>query len=145
MILKRSGSSEGLWSSVSEEKLVPFWELITALESPVLAIQMWSSITSMTMAQLPDLSLTDVWFWRMNISSASLKPFLRASSGFEGKLGWLAMILCKLSRRNSAQPWPPWPSNTAKKLAYFMPWAKGSSGLDPGFLRSRTMLILSSL
>ena len=54
-------------------------------------------------------------------------------------------MLCKLSLKNSAHPCPPWPSNIAKKEAYLIPGASGSSGFDPGFFKSRTIEILSSL
>jgi hypothetical protein len=74
-----------------------------------------------------------------------LKPYLIALSGFYGKQGWLAIILCKLSRRNSAHPCPPCPSKIAKKEACLMPGASGSSGFDPGFFKSKTIEILSSL
>jgi len=50
-----------------------------------------------------------------------------------------------LSLKNSAQPCPPCPSKIAKKEAYFIPGARGSSGLEPGFFKSKTIEILSSL
>jgi hypothetical protein len=56
----------------------------TALESPVLAIQTLSSITSITIAQEPLLSLTCIKFYLMNISSASLNPWIKAYSGLLG-------------------------------------------------------------
>jgi hypothetical protein len=60
---------------------------ITARESPVLAIQTLSSITSITIAQEPLLSFTCIRFYRMNISSASLNPFIKAYSGLFGNDG----------------------------------------------------------
>ena len=109
------------------------------------AIHKSLSIISITIAHDPDLSLIYYKFYLINVSSASLKPWNKAFSGFEGKLLWFAIILCKLSLKNSAQPWPPCPSKTAKKLAYLMPGANGSSGLVPGFFKSNTIEILSSL
>ena len=116
-----------------------------ALESPVLAIHISLSITSITSAHDPDLSRIYTKFYLINVSSASLNPCYRALSGFKGNDYWLAIMLCKLSLRNSAHPCPPCPSKTAKKEAYLIPGPKGSSGLDPGFFRSNTIEILSSL
>ena len=87
MILFFSFSSDGLWSSVIAEKVEPSLELMTALESPVLAIHTSLSIISMTMAQEPDLSRTVYWFCLMKLSSASLKPSKRAFSGSYGNVG----------------------------------------------------------
>lgn len=145
MILILSASSDGLWSFVNCIKfLPPFYDKV-ALESPVFAIHTSLSIISITMAQEPDLSLICKRFYLMKVSSASLKPLNRAFSGFRGKLGWLAIILWRLSRRNSAHPWPPCPSKTAKNEACLIPGANYSSGLLPGFFKSRTIDILSSL
>ena len=100
---------------------------------------------SITIAHEPDLSLIYYKFYLINVSSASLKPWNNAFSGLDGKLDWFAIILWRLSLKNSAQPWPPCPSKTAKKLACLIPGANGSSGLVPGFFKSKTIEILSSL
>lgn len=86
MILFFSASSDGLWSFDMDVNFCPWWDDMTALESPVLAIHTLSSITSITIAHDPDLSLTDTWFCLMKVSSASLNPLNNAFSGFNGKL-----------------------------------------------------------
>jgi hypothetical protein len=77
----------------------------------------------------------------MNLSSARANPLARASWGFHGKLSSLTTKWCKLSRRNSAQRCPPWPSYTPKKehLGQF------SCYLCSGFTILRMIETLSSL
>ena len=100
--------------------------------------------TRRTTAQEPDLSLTLVRLRFMNSVSAALQPCLSAPSRSLGNSACEAIKLWRLSRRNSAQPYPPWPSNIAKNwilkagcLALF--------GWMPGFFKSSTIEMRSSL
>lgn len=99
------------------------------------------------MAQEPDRSNMDC-LPAENFSTVSkkyyshlAKPFKIACFTFPGKWSSRTMNWCKLSRRKSAQVWPPWPSKIERN------WVLGqrSHDLFYGFWMLSTILTRSSL